>query len=86
MSDNNNILNTVNNIENNLSDAQDQVQTLRDLVERSQRETLSGATAFTLNLPGGMSINVVSSSDSRLDQPAPAGTTVQPKTSAQAGA
>lgn len=87
MSDNNNnITNSINELENDLTSAQAEVRTLRELVAESQRETLSGASTFEITLPGGIKIVAMSNSDPRLDQVAPAGTTVQPKTSAQAGA
>lgn len=64
---------------------EDTTQTIGDLIERAQRSSVTGASAYEITLPSGVKINVVSQNDPRLSNPAPQGTTIEAKSSAKAG-
>lgn len=60
-------------------------RTIRDLVEEARRSSLTAASAYQVTLPGGTQINIIGAQDPRLAQPAPAGTTIEAKSSSKAG-
>lgn len=60
-------------------------QTIGDLVRQEMERSVTAASAFEITLPGGTKLTLIDRNDPRMEQAAPAGTTVSPKASAKAG-
>lgn len=63
----------------------DASQTIGDLIQQEMANSVTAASAFEITLPGGTTITLIDRNDPRMQQVAPAGTTVSPKASAKAG-